>query len=316
MRSYGTTNALPYAAAPAVGLAGDTYWNTTDKSLYISDGTAWNKVGPGTGGPPSGGASGDLSGSYPGPTVLKSAGNFTVGAQLLAITGADPVVWGPRTIKGRLSSAVGADYFEIGANRTLASVQDDNTKPSWFVRMRVDTDVCQIIRQAPAGGNVGLLTVDGATGKTTCTLADGTVTRAMVAAGAPIGNNAAAAVATNFSTTTYNAWVDVVSLPAITVRGGAVLLIANHGLVYNALSSTGIVVYQKWLRNGAAVWQGQDQGTKCGINGTCPLPWFAMVDFPGAGTHTYKVQVWQQSGASSSITQSGAGSVCAAVEVS
>src|SRR5262252_358756 len=41
-RTYGTTNAAPYAAAPAVGPAGDTYYNTANKSLYLSDGTAWN----------------------------------------------------------------------------------------------------------------------------------------------------------------------------------------------------------------------------------------------------------------------------------
>jgi hypothetical protein len=41
MRDYGQTNAAPYASAPAVGAAGDTYWNTTSKILYVSDGTAW-----------------------------------------------------------------------------------------------------------------------------------------------------------------------------------------------------------------------------------------------------------------------------------
>ena len=44
-RSYGTTNAAPYASAPTVGTAGDTYWNTAEKALYGSDGTAWTKVG-------------------------------------------------------------------------------------------------------------------------------------------------------------------------------------------------------------------------------------------------------------------------------
>jgi len=44
-RDYGITNAAPYASAPAVGLAGDTYWNTGEKALYGSDGTTWNKVG-------------------------------------------------------------------------------------------------------------------------------------------------------------------------------------------------------------------------------------------------------------------------------
>jgi hypothetical protein len=40
-RTYGISNAAPYASAPAVGAEGDTYWNTTEKALYISDGTAW-----------------------------------------------------------------------------------------------------------------------------------------------------------------------------------------------------------------------------------------------------------------------------------
>jgi len=41
-RSYGITNANPYSTAPSVGLAGDTYYNTANKLLYLSDGAAWN----------------------------------------------------------------------------------------------------------------------------------------------------------------------------------------------------------------------------------------------------------------------------------
>jgi hypothetical protein len=51
-RSFGITNAAPYAAAPAVGNAGDTYWNTATKTLYVSDGSAWNPW-------PSGGGTGE-----------------------------------------------------------------------------------------------------------------------------------------------------------------------------------------------------------------------------------------------------------------
>jgi hypothetical protein len=52
-RAYGTTNAAPYAAAPAVGAAGDTYFNTTSKLTFISDGTQWIAMGGagGSGGP-------------------------------------------------------------------------------------------------------------------------------------------------------------------------------------------------------------------------------------------------------------------------
>jgi hypothetical protein len=44
-RSYGTTNAAPYAAAPAVGAAGDTYFNTTSKAMFMSDGASWIQIG-------------------------------------------------------------------------------------------------------------------------------------------------------------------------------------------------------------------------------------------------------------------------------
>jgi len=73
-RTYGITNAAPYASAPAVGAAGDTYWDTTGKVLYVSDGTAWVAAGPGTGGPPTGAAGGSLAGStYPNPTIAANA---------------------------------------------------------------------------------------------------------------------------------------------------------------------------------------------------------------------------------------------------
>lgn len=44
-RAYGTTNAAPYASAPAVGLSGDTYWNTAEQALYVSNGSAWVRPG-------------------------------------------------------------------------------------------------------------------------------------------------------------------------------------------------------------------------------------------------------------------------------
>jgi hypothetical protein len=46
-RSYGVTNAAPWASAPTVGPAGDTYYNTATKTLYLSDGVAWNAIGLG-----------------------------------------------------------------------------------------------------------------------------------------------------------------------------------------------------------------------------------------------------------------------------
>jgi hypothetical protein len=38
---YGLTGAQRFASAPAVGVAGAMYFNTTTNALCISDGTSW-----------------------------------------------------------------------------------------------------------------------------------------------------------------------------------------------------------------------------------------------------------------------------------
>jgi hypothetical protein len=46
MRTYGMTNVCQYSSSPPVGPSGDMYFNTTNKNLYISDGTAWRTFPP------------------------------------------------------------------------------------------------------------------------------------------------------------------------------------------------------------------------------------------------------------------------------
>jgi len=41
MRNYGRTNVMPYTAPPPVGNDGDVYWNSSNKNLFMSDGTQW-----------------------------------------------------------------------------------------------------------------------------------------------------------------------------------------------------------------------------------------------------------------------------------
>jgi len=73
-RSYGITNTAPYASAPAVGASGDTYWNTTSKIFYISDGTNWVASAGGGGG---GGGAPSWVGTITSPTVAGSPYTLT-----------------------------------------------------------------------------------------------------------------------------------------------------------------------------------------------------------------------------------------------
>lgn len=40
-RQFGETGAQQFASAPAVGVAGAMYYNTTSTTLFVSNGTIW-----------------------------------------------------------------------------------------------------------------------------------------------------------------------------------------------------------------------------------------------------------------------------------
>jgi len=65
-KQLGTNGAPALASAPAVGVAGAIYYNTTSNTLFTSDGASWAAVGGSSGGPtisdtpPSPGTAGQL----------------------------------------------------------------------------------------------------------------------------------------------------------------------------------------------------------------------------------------------------------------
>jgi hypothetical protein len=168
MRDYGNTNAAPYASAPALGLAGDTYWNTTTKILYVSDGTAWIAAGPGAGGPPSGPAGGDLGApgsTYPNPTITDAAkSKWSVSGATITPTDAAkmvacapvglPLSWGPTAVKHYLGDASGGLQMQTN----FGSAINDTSKSQWVLAMSAPSDQFQLIR-SPAGATAAWATL-------------------------------------------------------------------------------------------------------------------------------------------------------------
>ncbi len=199
MRDYGNTNAAPYASAPAVGLTGDTYWNTTEQALYVSTGTAWLKAGPGMwigATAPTTPTVGQLWWrTDPDQTlyVYYDDGNTkqwvsatpveqmwqTVGATLTPVdatkiiaipgdtAGGNAIVFGPTSIvsRGRLAHHQTAQSLYLSENIALTGVgtwaQDDISKPSWQLLLNPSGDNAAF-RRTPAGSTTftNLLTLD------------------------------------------------------------------------------------------------------------------------------------------------------------
>jgi Chaperone of endosialidase len=170
---------------PNPTLAANAVWTANILDLAVTDAkitsVAWAKV---TGAPtipttlpPSGPASGDLTGTYPAPTLVAAQKNLwqdsgtvlqpvTLTGRVLSVPGTLAIpgaagalfagaIFGGATAKGRLTSqlASGAlSTFSLNVNRDLSNsnAQDDPSRPSWGLTLRLDNDVFQVQR-SPAG---------------------------------------------------------------------------------------------------------------------------------------------------------------------
>lgn len=175
-RTVGTSNATPYAAAPAVGPAGDTYFNTTSKQLFISDGTAWLAVGISPQGFVRAYSGADQDAMYPSGGTPQSVGQIQVD-RLLFSRGPAWTAYGsglqywvcPTAGVWRVTGFVAAGSAGFSANQThgiwkdgVMMVREVSMASTPYANHNFSIEM-----EIPVGGRIALVAYNGQTGATT-----------------------------------------------------------------------------------------------------------------------------------------------------
>jgi hypothetical protein len=217
------------------------------------------------------------------------------------------VLLGGATAKGRVQTwSTGTQGIGLFANRNWqTNAQDDATKPSWGLQMPSGTDSF-LVQRAPAGSTTQTAVLQIG--------ADGTTTLAgKLIGGATVGARVQQMAPASLAITTYDVFVLVQALPAITTRGGPILLVGNQTLSYTQLGASGSSnVVLSWFRNGVAL---ADRSARMGGATVQPIAPLFWIDVVPAGTYTYDLRVNMQSGTSGAVNASGWGSQLMAQEL-
>jgi hypothetical protein len=220
----------------------------------------------------------------------------TTKAVALATGPTNPLLWGARTIKGRLVASSTGDALYLTGNAAMnagstAWVQDDVAKPSWIVTADSTTDQAILGRLAAGGTYTAPLAVKGSDGKTYCTLADASVTLPMLAPGVAVRTPVSAAFPTGYGWSTLSTWAAVVSVN-ITTRGGWVMVFNTPALSMSPATSLSRIFLVITRGATKAAGTGTDVAV-CSIPlqapaGTMmPLPTICCWDHPPAGAQVY-----------------------------
>jgi Collagen triple helix repeat (20 copies) len=224
-------------------------------------------------------------------------------ADLLALSA------GNGNMRGYLTVNPAAGAFRFAANLNAAGTAlDDTTKAAWQINLG-GSDAIGVFRAPPTAGTPTYAQLLGLDNAGNMMLMSG-----KLIGGATVGARQQIGPPSGFSTSTYNTWVVVATLPAITTKGGPVFLLANHGLHYAQVSSTpSAAVILNWYRSGTSTIVSQS-GKYGGaiVSAVFPLSGF---DFPPAGTYTYDLRVYLESGTSATVVQYGVWGALSAQEI-
>jgi len=220
---------------------------------------------------PSSAAGGDLSGSYPNPSLGVVQGSL--------------VKVNPRV----LMYATAGTFDSYGNDPNSPAF--DNTKPSWLCRLNYTGDQFEVWRSVPPGTSYAAnFWIRGSDGRTVCNLSDGSVARNHIAPNAPCGGPVYVNIPVNTTWGSGGAlgWTTVASL-SITTRGGSVALFVSSNLAGSGPAGGGNISV-RWLRDNTTQVTGANYKVSGGGYAAIPGPaWFDGA--PGAGAHTYAFQI-------------------------